>query len=76
MQSGNDQTERWEQCLIQGVQNIGVGIVLGLLASTLIFKRKRWAFLIGAGYGIGMAVAGCDYELNQKVILPPCKKKK
>ncbi|XP_073989799.1 MICOS complex subunit Mic10-like [Rhodnius prolixus] len=65
--------ERWEQCLIQGIKSLGVGMAIGILASSLIFRRKRWAFLLGTGYGLGMAVAGCDYELNTKEILPPCE---
>lgn len=40
-----------------------------------LFPGKRWAFLLGIGYGIGMAYASCDYELNAKYELPPCKKK-
>ncbi|XP_014273517.1 MICOS complex subunit MIC10 [Halyomorpha halys] len=66
---------RWDKCAIDGVKNIACGAVFGLILSTVIFKRKRWAFLLGVGFGLGMAYSACDYELNHRTKLPVCRKK-
>ncbi|BES88005.1 UPF0327 protein C1orf151-like [Nesidiocoris tenuis] len=68
--------QRVDRCILHGLKSIGLGLAVGLIASTLIFKRKRWAFLLSAGYGIGSAVAGCDHELFHREYLDPCEEER
>ncbi|KAF6201844.1 hypothetical protein GE061_004239 [Apolygus lucorum] len=71
-----DHAKRVDRCLLHALKSIGVGLAVGLAASTLIFKRKRWAFILATGYGVGSAIAGCDFELFHKQYLDPCEEAK
>lgn len=43
----------------------GGGLLLGGLASVLIFKR-RWPITTGLGIGMGISFANCEYALNNR----------
>uniref|UniRef100_A0A0A9XRM3 MICOS complex subunit MIC10 n=1 Tax=Lygus hesperus TaxID=30085 RepID=A0A0A9XRM3_LYGHE len=71
-----DHAKKVDRCLLHALKSIGVGLAVGLVASTVIFKRKRWAFIMATGYGLGSAIAGCDFELFHKENLDPCEEAK
>ncbi|XP_014256962.1 MICOS complex subunit MIC10-like [Cimex lectularius] len=73
MSEAEDVGPRWDKCIAHAIKSITIGTALGLVASTLIFKRKRWAFLLGVGYGMGVALSGCEYEVNQRDPIPYCE---
>ncbi|XP_030758858.1 MICOS complex subunit Mic10-like [Sitophilus oryzae] len=58
---------KWDKCLSDSVIKFGGGIVLGSVFSLLFFKRKRWPILMGGGFGIGMAYANCEKDLNATI---------
>lgn len=42
----------------------GGGILLGSVITLLFFQRRKWPIFAGAGFGVGMAYANCEREMN------------
>lgn len=40
------------------------GVVLGSVFTLLFFQRRKWPIFAGAGFGVGMAYANCEREMN------------
>ncbi|CAH1408092.1 unnamed protein product [Nezara viridula] len=55
---------QWKRCLNDLMWKLGCGIFLGYLGSKLIFQKKKWPTIIGAGIGIGWASENCERELR------------
>ncbi|CAG9765311.1 unnamed protein product [Ceutorhynchus assimilis] len=58
---------KWDRCLSDSVIKLGSGVILGAVFSLLFFKRRSWPLLMGGGFGIGMAYANCEQDLNATV---------
>ena len=45
--------EKWDRCITDtGIKTVS-GLGLGIVASLLLFKRKSWPVVFGAGAGFG-----------------------
>ncbi|KAF9408486.1 hypothetical protein HW555_011843 [Spodoptera exigua] len=57
-----------DMCITDGIVKGGGGLLLGTLASVLIFKR-RWPITTGLGIGMGISFANCHLKMkNSKAI--------
>lgn len=71
---------KWDRCISDSAIKFGGGIVIGAVFSLLFFKRKRWPILMGGGFGVGMAYANCEKDINATIRncappSPPSEKK-
>ncbi|XP_063975263.1 MICOS complex subunit MIC10-like [Diachasmimorpha longicaudata] len=57
---------KWDRCFADAVIKFGGGIVIGSVVS-LLFFRKRWPIITGAGFGLGMAYSNCENDINSSV---------
>ncbi|XP_054274202.1 MICOS complex subunit Mic10-like [Macrosteles quadrilineatus] len=57
--------KKWDRCVTDGILKTTGGIGLGLLASVLLFKVKRWPIIFGGGVGLGLAYRNCEQEINE-----------
>ncbi|XP_066909208.1 uncharacterized protein [Halyomorpha halys] len=55
---------QWRRCINDLVWKLGCGIFLGFLGSKLIFQKRKWPTIIGAGIGMGWASENCERELR------------
>ncbi|CAD6995403.1 MICOS complex subunit mic10-like [Ceratitis capitata] len=56
--------KRLDRCTTDLLVKGSSGLFVGFAMSLLIFKRKAWPSLIGAGFGIGVAFKTCEKHLN------------
>lgn len=63
---------KWDRCFTDAVLKLGSGIVVGSVFS-LLFIRRKWPIITGAGFGLGMAYSNCENEINSTV--SQCKPK-
>ncbi|XP_044732994.1 MICOS complex subunit Mic10-like [Chrysoperla carnea] len=54
----------WDKCIIDTTVKLGGGILLGSVLTLLFFQRRKWPIFAGAGFGVGMAYANCEREMN------------
>lgn len=47
--------ERWDVVLSNGLVKTGLGFGAGVVASVLLFRRRPWPAVFGAGFGAGIA---------------------
>ncbi|XP_035436467.1 MICOS complex subunit Mic10 [Spodoptera frugiperda] len=57
--------KKLDMCITDAIIKGGGGLLLGGLASVLIFKR-RWPITTGLGIGMGISFANCEYALNNR----------
>ncbi|XP_053962848.1 MICOS complex subunit MIC10 [Anastrepha obliqua] len=55
---------RLDRCLTDVVVKGSSGLVLGLTLSVLMFRRRAWPSIMGAGFGIGVAYKSCEKDLS------------
>ncbi|KAK7791539.1 hypothetical protein R5R35_008340 [Gryllus longicercus] len=65
--SEEEMGKKWDRCLTDSVFKIGGGTAVGAVFSLLFFKRRGWPILLGAGFGLGVAYANCERDLNATV---------
>ncbi|XP_043271391.1 MICOS complex subunit Mic10-like [Venturia canescens] len=58
---------KWDRCFTDAVLKMGGGIFLGSVFSLLFFRRK-WPIITGAGFGLGMAYSNCEKDINATLI--------
>ncbi|XP_069683350.1 MICOS complex subunit MIC10-like [Periplaneta americana] len=58
---------KWDKCLTDAVLKMGGGLLVGSVVSLLFFKRRSWPIILGTGFGIGMAYANCERDLNSTI---------
>ncbi|XP_017875816.1 MICOS complex subunit Mic10-like [Ceratina calcarata] len=58
---------KWDRCFTDALFKFGGGILLGGVFSLFFFKRRKWPVITGAGFGLGMAYANCQEDLNSTV---------
>ncbi|KAK0077682.1 hypothetical protein PV325_003586 [Microctonus aethiopoides] len=59
---------KWDRCFTDALIKLGGGIFLGSVFS-LIFIRKKWPIVTGAGFGLGMAYSNCEKDINSSLYL-------
>ncbi|XP_043473893.1 MICOS complex subunit Mic10-like [Leptopilina heterotoma] len=64
--------KKWDKCFTDAVLKLGGGILVGSVFS-LLFIRRKWPIITGAGFGLGMAYSNCENEINSTV--SQCKTK-
>ncbi|XP_033219314.1 MICOS complex subunit Mic10-like [Belonocnema kinseyi] len=64
--------KKWDRCFTDAVLKLGGGILIGSTISLLFFRRK-WPVIVGAGFGLGMAYSNCEKDINASV--SQCKPK-
>lgn len=42
-----------------------LGVGFGVVFSVLLFKRRAWPAIVGAGFGAGRAYEECNFSLKQ-----------
>ncbi|KAF6208725.1 hypothetical protein GE061_014464, partial [Apolygus lucorum] len=47
------------------------GILVGAVSSLIIFKRRSWPIITGAGFGLGLAYGNCERSLNDVLTPQP-----
>ncbi|XP_057336792.1 MICOS complex subunit Mic10-like [Microplitis mediator] len=62
----NDIGRKWDRCFTDAVIKLSGGIVIGSVVSLMFFRRK-WPVVIGAGFGLGMAYSNCEKEINSMI---------
>ncbi|XP_034948291.1 MICOS complex subunit Mic10-like [Chelonus insularis] len=62
--------KKWDRCFADAVIKLGGGIVIGSVFSLLFFRRK-WPIITGAGFGLGMAYSNCEQDLNSMLHYKP-----
>ncbi|UJR21275.1 hypothetical protein I4U23_024368 [Adineta vaga] len=60
--------EKWDRCLTDGVFKTASGVIIGLLFSAILFKRRPWPVFLGTGMGIGMAYSNCQNDLRSPYV--------
>jgi len=63
--------ERIDRCLYNGVMKLVGGVGVGIVCSAVLFKRKPWPLVLGAGVAAGSAISSCNYEFKYSKYLPP-----
>lgn len=58
---------KWDRCFTDALFKFGGGILLGGVFSLFFFKRRKWPVITGAGFGLGMAYANCQEDLNSTI---------
>ncbi|XP_046995782.1 MICOS complex subunit Mic10-like isoform X1 [Schistocerca americana] len=56
--------KKWDKCLTDSVLKLGGGLLIGATFSVLFFRRRPWPLILGTGFGLGMAYANCETDLN------------
>lgn len=57
--------EKWDRCLSNTLIKSSLGLGFGVVFSVLLFKRRAWPAILGAGFGAGRAYEECNYSLKQ-----------
>ncbi|KAI7781309.1 putative upf0327 protein [Diaporthe ampelina] len=57
--------EKWDRCLSNLLIKSSLGLGFGVVFSVLLFKRRAWPAIVGAGFGAGRAYEECNYSLKQ-----------
>ncbi|OXU30779.1 hypothetical protein TSAR_008773 [Trichomalopsis sarcophagae] len=57
---------KWDRCFADAVFKLGGGIFLGSVVSLLFFRRK-WPIIAGAGFGLGKAYSNCEKDINSTI---------
>ncbi|KAL7303131.1 MICOS complex subunit Mic10-like [Trichogramma pretiosum] len=58
---------KWDRCFADAVFKLGGGIFIGTVFS-LLFVRRKWPVITGAGFGLGMAYSNCENDINQTIV--------
>ncbi|XP_071876723.1 MICOS complex subunit Mic10 [Bombus fervidus] len=58
---------KWDRCFTDAIFKFGGGILLGGVFSLFFFKRRKWPIITGGGFGLGMAYANCQEDLNSTI---------
>ncbi|KAK0175615.1 hypothetical protein PV327_009355 [Microctonus hyperodae] len=66
---------KWDRCFTDALIKLSGGIVIGSVFS-LIFIRKKWPIVTGAGFGLGMAYSNCEKNINSSLYLYKPKDRK
>ncbi|GMM52029.1 Mic10 protein [Starmerella bacillaris] len=72
--------DKWDVVLSNGIVKTSLGFGAGVLASVILFKRRAWPVVFGAGFGAGQAWSEGDnifknsYKLLQYEDVPETKK--
>lgn len=53
-------SSQWDRALSSGLIRTGLGASFGIIFSVLLFKRRAWPVLFGAGFGAGRAWEEAD----------------
>lgn len=56
---------QWDRCLSNLLIKSSLGLGFGVVFSVLLFKRRAWPAIVGAGFGAGRAYEECNYSLKQ-----------
>ncbi|GBM54478.1 hypothetical protein AVEN_217163-1 [Araneus ventricosus] len=56
--------ETWDYCLADSLIKFGSGLAVGSVLSLVMFKRKKWPIIFGAGAGFGMGLANCQHSFR------------
>ncbi|CAL1290808.1 unnamed protein product [Larinioides sclopetarius] len=56
--------ETWDYCLADSLIKFGSGLAVGSVLSLVMFKRKKWPIIFGAGAGFGMGLANCQHAFR------------
>ncbi|KAH0955403.1 hypothetical protein HN011_006342 [Eciton burchellii] len=59
--------QKWDRCFTDAIIKFGGGLALGGIFSLLLFKRKKWPIITGAGFGLGMAYSNCEEDMNVSI---------
>lgn len=57
--------QQWDHCLSNLLIKSSLGLGFGVVFSVLLFKRRSWPAIVGAGFGAGRAYEECNYSLKQ-----------
>lgn len=57
--------KQWDRCLSNLLIKSSLGLGFGVVFSVLLFKRRAWPAIVGAGFGAGRAYEECNYSLKQ-----------
>ncbi|XP_060765950.1 MICOS complex subunit MIC10-like [Neoarius graeffei] len=60
---------KWDRCLADSAVKFVTGLSVGALFSVLLFKRRAWPIVFGAGMGIGMACSNCQHDFRSPYLL-------
>ncbi|KAI8608442.1 hypothetical protein BC830DRAFT_1174414 [Chytriomyces sp. MP71] len=67
--SAEELSRKWDQCLSNSLVSAGLGASAGILASTLLFRRKIWPIAFSTGVAVGVAADDCSRSFNPSVTL-------
>jgi len=54
-----------DKCVADTLIKTGAGVVTGGVLSLIVLRRRLWPVTLGAGIGLGMAMANCQHKLNK-----------
>lgn len=64
---------KWDKCISNTLLKFGGGLAVGAVASLLLFKRRSWPIVFGAGAGFGMGYNNCQHLLDEPYLVKPEK---
>ncbi|CAG0918465.1 unnamed protein product [Notodromas monacha] len=63
-------SQKYDKCLADAVVKFGGGLAVGMVFSVVLFKRRMWPAIFGAGLGTGIAYGNCQNSLNEPFLVP------
>ncbi|KXN74858.1 DUF543-domain-containing protein [Conidiobolus coronatus NRRL 28638] len=57
-------SEKRDRCISNLIVNGGLGLCLGVVTSVVFFKRRAFPVYLGAGFGLGTALADCQRSFH------------
>ncbi|KAH9489045.1 hypothetical protein Btru_039703 [Bulinus truncatus] len=63
--------QKVDRCLYNALIKFVGGVGIGIVLSGLLFKRKPWPVILGAGLGTGMGISDCNHEFRGHVPVKP-----
>merc|ERR1712071_602698 len=67
--SERDIGDKMNHCAGDAIIKFAGGVALGGVFSLLVFKRRSWPIVFGAGTGLGMAYANCQNSLKHPYLV-------
>ncbi|XP_011500834.1 PREDICTED: MICOS complex subunit Mic10-like [Ceratosolen solmsi marchali] len=58
--------KKWDRCVTSALVKLGAGTFVGSIIS-LLFIRRKWPIVTGAGFGLGSAYTTCHKEINDTI---------